>query len=133
MVDRNKKLAIIHIARKQVGLDEQSYRALLLGAVGFESARELKTEDQYRKILHAFKSIGFRFSRKRINDKQLAKCYAIWTELWRLEAIGDRSYRAMKVWINRQLKTEQDIFTVHQKNHLIEELKAWRERVEAMG
>ena len=132
MVDRNKKLAIIHIARKQLGLDDDSYRAVLSGAAGIESAKDIKSEDQYRKILHTFKKLGFRYNKKKIQDKQLAKCYAIWTDLHKLGAVQEKKYAALMSWIKRQLGTEQDILTGQQKSHIIEELKAWRERVEGM-
>ena len=132
MIDRNKKLATIHIARKQLGLDNESYRALLFGAGGIESAKDITNEEQYRKILHAFKKLGYRYNKNKIKDKQLAKCYAIWTDLHKLGAVQEKKYAALMSWINRQLGTQQDILTGQQKSHIIEELKAWRERVEGM-
>lgn len=133
MTDRKSKLAVIHIARKQCGLDEQSYRALLSGAAGIESAAELKTDAQYRSILSAFEKLGFRNGKKgryKVRDGQMAKCYAIWTDLHKLGAVRDRRYGAMMSWIKRMLGSDQDIFRKDQKSLVIEELKNWRDRVE---
>jgi hypothetical protein len=40
------RLAIIHVAKKQLGLDEDAYRAILSGA-GVDSAGEITTAAQF--------------------------------------------------------------------------------------
>lgn len=52
-------IKLIHTAKGKVGLDDQSYRALLQGAAGVESSRGIETEAQYRAIMAAFRRLGF--------------------------------------------------------------------------
>ena len=61
--DRNKKLAAIHIAKKELKLNEEAYRALLSGA-GIYSASEIKTENQYKTIMQGFKNLGYVLNKK---------------------------------------------------------------------
>ena len=58
---KNKKacLAIIHLAKKQTGLTDELYRALLLGAAGVSSSALITTDEQFHAIMEAFKLIGF--------------------------------------------------------------------------
>jgi hypothetical protein len=53
------RLAIIHVDRKQLGLDEEAYRAILSGA-GVSSARDIATNAQFNTVMDAFARLGFR-------------------------------------------------------------------------
>jgi phage gp16-like protein len=55
----NSRLAIIHVAKKQLGLDEETYRAVLSGA-GVDSAREITTAAQFNAVMAAFANLGFK-------------------------------------------------------------------------
>ena len=57
--DKNKKIRYIHIAKKQLNLSEENYRALLSGA-GISSAKEIETQEQYKLIMKAFRKLGFK-------------------------------------------------------------------------
>jgi len=52
MLDRNK-LAVIHIAKKELGLSDEEYRDLLEKACGVRSSRELD-EAGFRKLMRYF-------------------------------------------------------------------------------
>ncbi len=52
MID-NRKLALVHIVRKELGLRDEEYRKLLKETAGVESARELDDE-KFRKLLARF-------------------------------------------------------------------------------
>jgi hypothetical protein len=52
------RLAIIHVAKKQLGLDEDAYRAVLSGA-GVHSARDIATTAQFNTVMAAFAALGF--------------------------------------------------------------------------
>lgn len=58
-------IKLIHIARRQLHLNDEAYRALLYGAAGIESAKELKSTDQFDAIMDAFRILGFRYQRKK--------------------------------------------------------------------
>ena len=61
--DKNKKIKIIHIAKKQLSLSEENYRALLSGA-GVSSSKEIENETQYKLIMTGFKNLGFKLEKK---------------------------------------------------------------------
>ena len=52
------KLALIHVAKKKLGLDEEAYRAILSGA-GVFSAKEITTDEQFNIVMGAFLRLGF--------------------------------------------------------------------------
>jgi hypothetical protein len=49
----HKKLAVIHIVKRELGLAEKEYRDLLEQAAGVRSARDLD-EDGFRRLMRAF-------------------------------------------------------------------------------
>jgi hypothetical protein len=53
------RIAIIHVAKKQLGLDEEAYRAILSGA-GLASAGDLATDAQFNTVMAAFAALGFK-------------------------------------------------------------------------
>ena len=59
MRNQKSRLAIIHLAKKQLSLDDEAYRAILSGA-GFSSAKEIETEAQFNTVMSAFERLGFR-------------------------------------------------------------------------
>lgn len=54
----NSRLALIHLAKKQLGLDDEAYRAILSGA-GVYSAKDITTEAQFDTVMAAFMNLGF--------------------------------------------------------------------------
>jgi hypothetical protein len=54
------RLAVIHVAKKQLALDEDAYRAILSGA-GVESAKEITNDYQFELVMQAFVRLGFRY------------------------------------------------------------------------
>lgn len=56
---RNPSLAKIHIAKKQLGLDDETYRAMLLQHGGVTSAKDL-TPLGAAKVLHHLEKAGFK-------------------------------------------------------------------------
>ena len=124
--DRRRRLAAVHCAKRDLGLDEAAYRDLLAGAAGVESAAQIRTGRQWEAVLGALRRAGWRGT-VRLTE-QLAACYRLWCELHRLGAVRRRSYAALRAYIRRQCG-EQDIYRVDQLSSVIESLKAWRDRV----
>ena len=54
-----KKKAIVHIAKEDLHLDEESYRQILKGVAGVESAAQL-TEEGFEKVMRRFQEMGFK-------------------------------------------------------------------------
>jgi len=61
--NRRARLALIHVAKKQTGLSDDMYRALLEGAAGVHSAAEIETEDQFEAVMQGFGKLGFKRGR----------------------------------------------------------------------
>ena len=57
--ERNRLLAKVHIAKKDLGLDDDVYRELLDNMFGRRSAADLSTNDLFRLLRH-FRSCGWR-------------------------------------------------------------------------
>lgn len=62
MID-HKKLAVIHIVKKELQLDEQEYRDTLERVAGVRSARELD-DDSFRKLMAFFARSRYYRTRK---------------------------------------------------------------------
>lgn len=98
MRNRNERLALIHLARKDRGLDEDAYRALLSGAAGVTSAAELETEEQFEEVMRAFANLGFQRQparRKRLStgeEQRGAFCTA--RQLYYIKGLWDLASRA---------------------------------------
>ena len=54
-----KKKAVVHIAKEDLHLDEESYRQILKGVAGVESATQL-TEEGFEKVMRRFQEMGFK-------------------------------------------------------------------------
>ena len=65
-MQNQKRLAIIHLAKKQLGLDEEAYRAILSGA-GVSSAKDIETDAQFNSVMCAFARLGFLPSGRGVN------------------------------------------------------------------
>jgi hypothetical protein len=54
-----KKKALVHIAKEDLRLDEESYRQILKGVAGVESSTQL-TEEGFEKVMRRFQEMGFK-------------------------------------------------------------------------
>lgn len=127
---RRDLLAMLHIAKKELALDDETYRDALEQATGHRSARDL-SERQLGQAIDAMKARGFRPKRKapRSDDPHVRKIWALWRQL------GDDGYLrtpdrpALRAFVKRMTGVENpDWLTQAQANRVIEALKAWLER-----
>jgi len=63
MRNQKSRLAIIHLAKKQLGLDDAAYRAILSGA-GVASAKDITSDVQFNTVMSAFHRLGFLSTRR---------------------------------------------------------------------
>jgi len=54
-----KKKALVHIAKENLDLDDESYRQILKGVAGVESSTELTIEG-FEKVMRRFEEMGFK-------------------------------------------------------------------------
>ncbi|MDR1587280.1 MAG: regulatory protein GemA [Treponema sp.] len=62
--NKKSKMALIHVAKKSAGIDDDAYRSLLSGAAGVESAAGLEYEYQFNAVMKAFENLGFKSTRR---------------------------------------------------------------------
>jgi len=58
MQNQRSRLAIIHLAKNRLGLDDEAYRAILSGA-GVSTAKDIETDLQFNTVMGAFMRLGF--------------------------------------------------------------------------
>lgn len=58
--NKRQRLALIHIAKEQLGLADEEYRSLLLKVAGVGSAKEIDSDGQFKALMVAFKDLGFK-------------------------------------------------------------------------
>ncbi|WP_185961600.1 gp16 family protein [Telmatospirillum sp. J64-1] len=131
---RNALLAKVHIARKELALDEESYRALLKRITGKVSAGDLR-DHQLDQVLMEFKRLGWKPAKAALpapaaRDPQSRMIRGMWIDLGKSGQLVDRSEKALRAWIENQVGASDLRFCdAAQKRQLIEQLKRWSARV----
>lgn len=133
-------VAIINIAKGQLGLDDTTYRALLQRVTGVASLR-IMTERQKIAVLEEMKRQGFKV---KVGGKKLPASvkpyvrmiYALWSKCYRLGVIEDASRPALRAFCKRFVAhginnavVDPDMLSYQQAEPIIEALK----RMEARG
>lgn len=117
--NKKQKIALIHVAKKAVGIADEDYCSLLLGSAGIDSTKYLEYEDQFDAVMLAFKNLGFKSqkdngkttSRPQWTDKwscteaQRAKIEAMWRICARVP-----SDRALRTFIKRITHVDHPAF-----------------------
>lgn len=134
--DRTRLLARVHIARKEMGLDEGAYRALVARVTGYDSAKDC-TAAQLLAVLADMKARGWKpKTGKRLSEKpHVRKIFAIWKSMEPF--LVDPSPAALRSFTARQTKTQKNPAGISDPNFLsvpdakkvIEGLKGWQARL----
>jgi len=140
---RNRLIKLIHIAKKQSGMDDATYRGFLERETGKDSCSLMNTTE-LDKVLGALKRDGFKVKRKpvavdtksrgqtaqhRPREGQKALATALWISLWQLGAVKDNRDSALDAFVKRQTGIAHLIWLSPQKaRQVIEALKDWCER-----
>lgn len=112
----NSWIRIIHVAKTQCGLDDEAYRALLEGAAGVSSSKEIRTVEQFNSVMLCFQRIGFKSEQQLVKHQwgctaaQKEKIQKLWSLVARNpteEALLAFMFRITHVealeWINERL------------------------------
>ena len=103
-----KQTALIHVAKKQLGLGDDDYRAVLLHEAGVESSRDLDN-DGFDAVMERFRDLGFKptatppaYGRRAgmATPAQVAYIRSLWSEY--TDGVGDD--RSLGKWLQRTVK-----------------------------
>lgn len=132
-----KSTAAIHVAKKQLGLDDDTYRAICIRVTGQNSSAAM-TENQRLKLIDEFRRQGFKpvstggrkGTRKRLEGKFAAKLQALWSAGYNLGVVTNASDEALIGFVKRQTKLDHVRFLHDAADgyKAIESLKRWLSR-----
>lgn len=129
----SKSIAAIHVARKELGLDDETYRAALVQVTGKSSSADM-SEAERQKVLERFRQQGFKGyskgARKPLEGRFAKKLQALWIAGYNLGLVKDRDDRALLAFVKRQTGIDHVRFLRHADDaaKAIEALKAWLAR-----
>jgi phage gp16-like protein len=135
--DHNRKnlIAKIHIAKKQLGLGDENYRALLLGETGKDSCAILNMTE-LEQVLNRLTALGFKKTapkqdpKKFVQTDQVRKIRALWLNLYHLGELNDPSEEALLKFVKRMSNISALAWLTPAKaNMVIKALRGWLERV----
>jgi len=142
MTARSPLLAKVHIAKKELGLDDETYRAILLRITGKTSSAGLG-DRHLDAVLVEFKRLGWvakkavaKGHRPESGKPHVRKIFAIWTDMCR-EGIPTIASRAgLAAFVMKMTKTEDrpqgisdpEWLSPEEARKVTEALKSWRAR-----
>jgi len=130
---RSPMLAKVHIAKKELALADDDYRAIVERITGKASSRDCSDADLDR-LLKEFKRLGWKPKAgtaigKKSGKPHVRKVYALWGELGRSGALHDGSSAALQTFVERQTGiSSPEWLTPPQANQVTEGLKAMLQR-----
>lgn len=132
---RNAELAQIHIARAQLGLDDDTYRAVLWSVARVKSSKDLDWTGR-KKLLEHFRAKGWKpappkraKAAKPVSSGQEGMIRALWSDLHDAGKVRDPSDAALGSWLTRNKWPERvEWLNSWQLERAIEALKKWLNR-----
>jgi phage gp16-like protein len=136
---RKRELAQIHVAKSQLGIDDDTYRAMLWTVARVNSAADLDWAGR-KKVIDHLKSKGFKIksqrkpakaasSRPMAQDPEAKKIRALWIFLHQLGAVHNPSEEALSSYVKRITKVDAlQWINGYQAETLIESMKKWAMR-----
>lgn len=127
---RDPELAQIHIAKKELGLDDDTYRDVLRRVLKVETSKGLSSP-QKRQLIDEFKRMGWSggSARKRSSKAYVRKIFALWGQLKRDGVWRDSKVGSLRAFVKKQTGCDDpDWLTFDQATVVIEALKDMEER-----
>lgn len=127
-----KTLAAIHVAKKQCGMDDDTYRDFLQREGGVRSARDLDDRGA-RRVLAAFDGLKPKDAPRNIRQDRrpiARKALALWLSLYNLDEVKSRHDKALDAFVTRVTgKAALRFCTNGEAGKVVEALKEWCGRV----
>jgi phage gp16-like protein len=132
MVDTQRRadLAKIHLAKRELRLDEPSYRALLRAVTGVDSAAGLDASARHKLLAH-LRTLGFVARRTPVlaSPGQCRKIRWLWLDLHRRGLVRDSGPKALDRYVQRMTGVPVlKRLPSAPASKIIETLKQWRQR-----
>lgn len=131
-------IKLIHVARRELRMDDDTFRLMLASMTGLEgatSSADLSVPNLLR-VLEQLKQKGFKprpnkaGKRPQANDEQSKKIRSLWLVLHDLGAVRDPSEEALANFVKSMTKVSAlQWLSVPQASRVIENLKQWQHRV----
>ncbi len=127
-------IRLIHVAKRELGLDEDTYRAALGTAVPGKTSAADMTLVELEKALEHLKKKGFQVrpkagSRKLADDAQSKKIRALWLEMHGQGIVKHGDESALAAYVKRITRVEAlQWLSTEQASRVIEALKSWQSR-----
>jgi phage gp16-like protein len=131
---RRGLLGAIHAGKRQLGWDDETYRAVLRQVTGHDSAAAC-TVRELEAVLEQLRARGFTPkpgapAYRRGHRPEARYIRALWAELAQQGALHDPSEVGLNAFVERQTKTSRlEWCSTAQLRSVLEALKAWSTRV----
>lgn len=140
--DRQGLIRLIHVAKKDLQLDDETYRSILM-RIGKKDSSSNLTVPELEKVLEYLKRSGFKVrskpkfdakakakpSRPLAQDLESKKVRALWLFLHQLGAVKNPSEEALAAYVKRMVGVDAlQWISGKQAETLIEALKKWAMR-----
>ena len=142
MQERNKLIQIIHVAKRKLSLDDDSYQGLLDGATGKSSCKDM-TVPELKRVLLAMRQKGFadtsigskaKKDSSKCNTPQAKKIRHLWLNLASTGQLKDKSEKALLSYVKRLTGVgRMEWCNGAQLSSVIESLKNWVQRATESG
>ncbi|TIX59156.1 MAG: regulatory protein GemA [Mesorhizobium sp.] len=122
-------IAAIHVANKQLGLDEDTARDLYHRVTGKRSLRQMN-DRELQLIVTEQRRQGFKPAEKRLQGPFAKKLQALWIAAWNLGIVRERHDAALLSFVKRQTGIEHTRFLLDGDDaaKAVDALKAWMTR-----
>lgn len=131
---RSAQLAAIHVAKKALGLDDETYRlAVATCSNGRTRSAGDMNDAERRKLLEHFEARGFhnrtRKPRRQQDDPMVSKIRALWLAMHAERVVRDPSEKALRNFVQGQTGVKAvEWLSTEQATQVIESLKQWQRR-----
>lgn len=134
---RQRDIIKIHVARRELALDDNTYRALLNRVTGKDSAKTL-TAPERAQVLREFERLGWKPKKARRKPKaedwrtpRIRLIFRLWYWLYDNGATKSRTPESLLKFCQQHIDAEKlEWATSKELNDCVEALKSWQARTQ---